>query len=170
MRLDDQSLHKIFAAGIFGLAAIWISLPAHANHPVDINNADVVAAGKAVFEKNCAKCHGKNLGGPETPDYSRLVPPRLDAIKGHASHHSDQYFYDQIANGTRDKSGKLVSDGMPAFEPKLKPSEIWAALSYIKSRWPTAVYRRQHQRNPGHEEAASKHGHGESKKGGHSHN
>lgn len=135
-------------------------LPAVAKHPVNITDAKLVAVGKAVFAKNCVKCHGIDLKGPEVLDFTKLVPPRLDALSGHVAKHDDTYLFNRVARGTRDKAGLHVEDGMPVFQNKLKPEEIWAALTYIKSRWPRDVYRKQHRQNSGHGAAPKSRPHG----------
>ena len=39
---------------------------------------------------------------------------------------------------------------MPAFGFRLHDAQIWAVISYIKSRWPVSLQRKQNAMNPGH--------------------
>jgi mono/diheme cytochrome c family protein len=52
------------------------------------------AAGKALFEKSCASCHGANLQG------SDKGPPMLSKIY-EPSHHGDASFQLAVKNGSR---------------------------------------------------------------------
>lgn len=151
---------------ILSLAFGWtilFAVPADATHPVDTRNPHQVSAGKKVYLENCAECHGETLRGPANPAKfpKKLIPPRLDE-RGHGSHHSDQYMFNQIATGTEDKKGNPVKGGMPAFGFRLHDAQIWAVISYIKSRWPVSIQRKQNAMNPGHEPENKKtggHGH-----------
>lgn len=136
----------LFAATLLSLSVA----PSQASHPVDPGNAHQVKLGKSVFSDNCVVCHGKNLKGPEDPkDFDGLKPPRLDA-DGHATHHGDHFYFDRVKNGTRMKSGEWNEKGMPPFKDALSDTEIWAAISYIKSTWPMTARMKQDKQNPGH--------------------
>lgn len=143
------------------IVIVLVQLPmmAKANHPVDIHNSEVVAIGKVVYVENCSDCHGLTLAGPTNPKDFKRVPPRLDARKGHVSHHNDQLHYNQIAQGSLDKQGNPIDGGMPAFKGILNPDAIWATISYIKSHWPKKIYRKQHMLNPGHGPKDQRKGH-----------
>ncbi len=145
-----MAVHRIIPLAI---VVLLIGMdPAQANHPVDVSDAKQVQAGRSVYRENCVECHGADLQGPANPkDFEVRVPPRLDA-KGHAFHHGDQLFYSQILRGSRDKKGDLVEGGMPPFGGLLKANQIWAVISYIKSRWPVDLRKRQNRHNPGHQD------------------
>ncbi len=59
---------------------------------------DEFAATRAIFEKNCVKCHQKTGdGGPvKLEDGTKLKVPSLRT--GHALHHPDSDFIKQITN------------------------------------------------------------------------
>jgi cytochrome c oxidase cbb3-type subunit 3 len=79
---------------------------------------DAVAAGEALFGKmNCAGCHGYDLAGGMGPDLTD--PAWLYGGK------PGEIFL-TISNGT--------PTGMPKWNDKLKPAEIWQLVSYIQSK------------------------------------
>jgi mono/diheme cytochrome c family protein len=83
---------------------------------------DEFAGPRANFAKNCVTCHGtKGDGGPVTVEGHKLKVPALR--EGHALHHPDSDFVDQITKG---------GDGMPAFKDKLKPEEITDLVRFIR--------------------------------------
>ena len=83
--------------------------------------ADVFAAARANFTKNCEPCHGATgEGGLVTIDDKRLKVPSFKAE--HAMKHTDEQFIKQILNG---------GDGMPRFKDKLTPTEINDLVRFI---------------------------------------
>ncbi len=112
----------------------------------DASDPELVALGAGVYGRHCAACHGANLEGQ--PDWRRRKPdgllpaPPHDAT-GHTWHHSDEVLF----RLTRDGPAALAGDGyrtdMPAYAGVLADREIWAALAYIKSRWPADIRRAQ---------------------------
>jgi len=106
----------------------------------DPDNAERVAQGKQVYDRHCASCHGANLEGqPEwrkrKPDGRLPAPPHDES--GHTWHHPDQMLFEITKYGLIPPNAPdgYQSD-MPAFNGMLSDTEIWAVLSYIKSRWP----------------------------------
>jgi mono/diheme cytochrome c family protein len=71
-----------------------------------------VAAGRALFLKNCAHCHGASARGEEGPDLHHLDE-------------SDPWIGNRIRNGKRGE--------MTAFEGKLKPEEIDHLIGYLRT-------------------------------------
>lgn len=150
------SRNTVYAA--LTTTALFFAQPAHATHPVDVSNPERVTLGKTVYEENCVVCHGKDLKGPENPkDFTGLKPPRLDGA-GHSAHHADHAMFEQVVNGSRDKAGKPVDNGMPPFKEILSKDQIWSALTYIKSRWPMMVRMKQSAMTPGHGNSDTGHG------------
>jgi mono/diheme cytochrome c family protein len=83
---------------------------------------DQFASARAIFKKNCARCHGEDgKGGLKTIDGKKLKIPDLTA--GHALGHFDEDFIKQITKG---------GDGMPAFKDKLTPQEIKELVHLIR--------------------------------------
>lgn len=71
-----------------------------------------MAAGRTLFLKNCAHCHGADAHGDEGPDLHNLE-------------WADQQIATRIRNG---KAGQMT-----AFKDKLQPSEIDSLVIYVRS-------------------------------------
>jgi mono/diheme cytochrome c family protein len=102
----------------------------------------LVAEGEAIYEAECAACHGANLEGQ--PDWQvRLVNGRLPAPPhdrtGHTWHHPDELLVAITALGTAALIGGDYESDMIGFSDRLSEAEIVAVLSYIKSTWPGDV-------------------------------
>ncbi len=126
-----------YGAGYFGGAA-----------GLDPGDRDKVALGARVYAENCAACHGANLEGQ--PDWRQRLPngrlpaPPHDAT-GHTWHHPDDQLFALTKYGPAALAGGGYQSDMPAYEGILTDAEIWAVLSYIKSRWPQEVQARHDQ-------------------------
>lgn len=100
------------------------------------------ANGAALYDENCASCHGADLeGAPDwqnrNPDGTMKPPPHDDS--GHTWHHTDSqlFLYTKLGG-----AGAMASVGMtdfnsamPAFEGVLSDAEIREILAFIKSTW-----------------------------------
>lgn len=112
---------------LFSIACNKPSSPTTNNNPGATSppataTPDEFASARANFTKNCVPCHGpKAEGGPVTVEGHKLKVPSLR--EGHALHHPDSDFVDQITKG---------GDGMPAFKDKLKPEEITDLVRFIR--------------------------------------
>jgi len=86
--------------------------------------------GAALYQANCATCHGGATGG-DIAD----IPPRHNA-EGHTWHHPDCELIELIRNGMPHRPG-LPDDAptMPAFRDRLTDDEIRAVLAHIKTWW-----------------------------------
>ena len=112
----------------------------------DATDGTLVALGQTVYKAQGASCHGGELQGQ--PNWrSRLPDGRLPAPphdeSGHTWHHPDQQLFDTTKFGGAKNAPPGFVNGMPGFGQQLSGREIWAALAYIKSRWPAPVQRRQ---------------------------
>jgi len=98
-----------------------------------------VAAGKVIYEQNCASCHGRNLEGQlewksRNPS-GRMPAPPHDAT-GHTWHHPDDVLFGITKGGVAPPYGPPgYQSDMPAFGAILTDTQIWDVLAYIKSRW-----------------------------------
>lgn len=95
--------------------------------------------GAALYQQNCASCHGAELQGQ--PDWrspgpdGRLPAPPHDAT-GHTWHHGDDILFRITRDGTAAVVGGGYESDMPGFGDALTDAEIRAILDYIKSTWP----------------------------------
>ncbi len=88
------------------------------------------AAGKAVYEKECVKCHGAT-GAGDGPQGQKLKdkPSNWTAGGGGLKDMDDQKISDSIKKG-----GKAVGKAaaMPAY-PKLSDAEVANVVAYVKT-------------------------------------
>src|SRR5437773_12100610 len=88
------------------------------------------AAGKAVFDKECAKCHG-NAGAGDGPQGQKLKdkPSNWTAGGGGLKGMDDAKIFESIHKG-----GKAVgkSPAMPGYS-KLSEKEVWDVVAYVKT-------------------------------------
>ncbi len=141
----------IGAAGIVSAivvgAGAYIFLAAE-DGPVyaDAGDRVLVERGQEVYAQACASCHGANLEGQ--PNWQsalatggRPAPPHDET--GHTWHHPDQLLFELTKFGGQAYSPPDYQNNMPAFAETLTDEEIWAAVAYIKSRWPRQIQAQQ---------------------------
>ena len=140
MTKNRAAIYIAYIAAIIVAAAV--AIPLAIQYYEGKNLAKDVAIGSALYRDNCASCHGSNLEGqPEwrSPDANGLYPAPPHNDDGHTWHHADQLLYDYTNLGgaaALQKSGvDGFESGMPAFGETLSEAEIWAVLTFIKSRW-----------------------------------
>jgi mono/diheme cytochrome c family protein len=92
-------------------------------------DATSVAAGKQIYEKNCANCHGKTgagdgmMGAELNPKPSNLT----DSEWKHGS--TDGELFLVIKDGAK-------GTGMKSFNSKLTTHQIWDVINYVRSLSP----------------------------------
>lgn len=84
--------------------------------------SEVAVEGEAVFNANCAECHGPNAAG------TNLGPPLIHDIYN-PGHHSDQAFYLAAANGVR--AHHWPYGDMPA-QSEVSYDEVTLVIRYIR--------------------------------------
>jgi mono/diheme cytochrome c family protein len=100
--------------------------------PIEITD-ERVSEGKAVYETNCAVCHGQpGVSFPPLP----AAPPHDQT--GHTWHHPDRQLFEWVLDGVP------LAQTMPVFRGRLTEEQVLGVLAYIKSTWPEDV--RQWQR------------------------
>lgn len=82
-----------------------------------------VGRGAALFDINCAHCHGK-VGSGDGPAGRYLVLPPFNLRADLTQRRSDREIYEIVTDG------RVV---MPAFEGVLSAEERWAVVYYVKS-------------------------------------
>jgi mono/diheme cytochrome c family protein len=129
--------HHSVTVILVAIAALWVAAagthargftqsdPASIKNPVPTSPASI-AAGKKLYDNNCAECHGE-MGkgdGPRGP-YSNPTPPNLtDAERKHGS--SDGAIFTVIQNGVNNTD-------MPAFQKDIPAQQTWDVVNYVKS-------------------------------------
>ncbi len=100
---------------------------AQVRNPLPVSSENL-AAGKALFEKNCSACHGVS-GRGDGPAAKALDPAPADlaaAIRMPMS--GDPYLYWTIAEG-----GAPVRSAMPSFKVNLTSDQIWKVVLYLRT-------------------------------------
>lgn len=122
-------------------AALYAAL-AEMPSELDADDPRKVREGAAIYADACASCHGADLSGAadwrtRLPS-GRLPAPPHDAA-GHTWHHPDQHLFALTALGPGPFAPPGYESDMPAFRERLSDDQIWAVLSFIKSRWPADI-------------------------------
>jgi mono/diheme cytochrome c family protein len=117
----------------------------------DPDDGRLVARGQRLYAAHCAECHGANLEGQPhwrtpNPDGTLPAPPHDD--EGHTWHHPDELLFRYTKLGGQAVVPEGFKSAMPAFAGTLSDDDVWAVLSFIKSRWSPAVRARQARMNP----------------------
>lgn len=139
----------LIAAGV----GLWLwSMPSEAaRHRADPEDLGQIAQGAIIYRQHCAACHGAKLEGQPNwrerkPDGKLPAPPHDET--GHSWHHGDEILFRLTKQGVKPP---LAPDGyrsdMPAFDGVLTDPQIWAALAFIKSKWPLEIRERQERIN-----------------------
>ena len=142
-------LYAVVVALVAAGAGLWFwsIRPGDARLRADPEDAQQVTVGEAVYRTHCAACHGAKLEGQPNwrerkPDGKLPAPPHDET--GHTWHHADGQLFRLTKMGVKPP---LAPEGyesdMPAFGDALTDAQIWAVLSFIKSRWPDDIRGRQ---------------------------
>ena len=137
----------------FVIFLYYLTLPVQtANASVSLKPDDesVLLLGKNIYAQNCASCHGINLEGQKDwmsrlPNGMMPAPPH--DVTGHTWHHPDNYLFLITKHGVEEILGEKYLNNMPAYKDILSDDEIIAALSYIKSTWPSKIKKNHDQIN-----------------------
>lgn len=146
--MKDRILLAIGAVATVTIGSIYAVTVIDLDHGTRLAHEDarVVTQGRAIYEKNCAVCHGGNLEGEanwrnRSPEGLLPAPPHDES--GHTWHHSDEDLFRTTKYGVRAIVGGDYQTKMPIYDGVLSDEEIIAVLSYIKSRWPPHIQTRQ---------------------------
>lgn len=105
-----------------------------------------VVKGKAVFDTNCAICHGAEAAG--TSDWrkpmadGRYPPPPLNGT-AHGWHHPRDALRLQIKQG-----GAQLGGWMPPMGQSLTDEQVDEVIAYFQSLWPDNIYTAWLERDP----------------------
>ena len=120
-------------AGALMFAQEHPSTPGAHNHPEAAKqknpvaaDAASVAAGKQLYEKNCANCHGKTGAGDGTMGEQLNPKPSnlADADWKHGS--SDGEIFKVIKEGVK-------GTGMKSFNSKMTEHQMWDVINYVRT-------------------------------------
>ncbi len=106
--------------------------------PLPTLDAAQVQAGRVIYQRHCAACHGaKAEGVPHwaTPGPDGLYPAPPHDNTGHTWHHSDRVLYETIYSGMGDPLRPDAPLRMLAWGQQLSDAEIRAVIEYFKSLW-----------------------------------
>ena len=137
------------------LALLYVvALPVQAAHELDGRD---IANGQALYEEQCATCHGASLEGQpnwSTPDQNGVLPAPPHDETGHTWHHDNLLLFEYTKFGGEAALAKRgitgFNSGMPGFSETISDNEIWDILAYIRSTWPERIQEVQSSRNPPH--------------------
>ena len=122
-----QSAAVTLGVGLVVLAAV--GLLDFGEGPIGENPVEVtagsVAAGRAVYFRECAVCHGDD-GRGDGPAASGLSIRPSD-FRIHIPFHSDRFFFLVMSNG--------FGSAMPAFADRVSEEDRWNVLNYLQSRY-----------------------------------
>ncbi len=132
-----HALVVALAAGIAVATALWAyvargarreDLPPAFAARMNPRARDPVAAveGAAIFQSNCASCHGERADGHGVAAVGLTPPPANFRGSDVLARHSDPYLFYRISEG---KPGTA----MPSFRGALAENERWAVITYLRS-------------------------------------
>ena len=124
---------RFFRIGSTAIAISWlagIALIAQGNADAGLKNPiasspESVTAGKAIFAKTCAPCHGLNAEGGPGNDLIPAAPDLTDDMWDHGS--TDGAIFANIKNGV------APDFSMVPWKDKLKDDDIWHVVNYLRS-------------------------------------
>ena len=111
------------------------TLPVHGEPTIGLEQATIkmhnplqstpenLAAGKTLFETNCAPCHG-STGEGNGPVTKILIKPSKDLVAGASKSLPDGYIYGAITDG-------ILT--MPSYADSLPPEQRWQVVMYVRS-------------------------------------
>ena len=124
----------VFSAAFAVAVSAWLTGAAHAaqgnaeaakiKNPVAAD-PDSIAAGKVLYAKNCAPCHGVNGTGGSGNDLIGPAPDLTDAEWQHGG--TDGEIFTNI------KDGIPPDLSMGPWGDRLKDTDIWNVVNFLKS-------------------------------------
>jgi len=89
------------------------------------STAESIEAGRVLYVRHCASCHGIKATGGIATDISPAAPDLTDAEWVHGD--SEGEIFEVIKNGVPPDLS------MPAWGDRLKDPDIWNVVNYVKS-------------------------------------
>ena len=129
--MDDQQTYKPYKAPVLSPPAgsVPVSGKELVSQESELRNPiaatpESVARGKALFDINCALCHGQT-SAERGPVGKKLVPPPPGLDHDMVQGLSDSTIFKAITFGF----GR-----MPVFKDKLVPEERWSLVNFLRTR------------------------------------
>lgn len=88
---------------------------------------DTLAAGKKLYDQNCAACHGPDGEGDGVAGKQLNPPPSNITVSAKMPMSTDGYLFWTIAEG-----GMPLHTAMPPFKDTLKEEQIWQIIGYLR--------------------------------------
>ncbi len=143
---------KIGALGLGVVLALVVVMPfvslsttAPAIKPTQVD------AGRQLYGRYCASCHGVHLEGQvhwDRPGQDGYFPAPPHDASGHTWQHSDKQLNELIAHSVYAYAVPGYRSHMPAFAGTLSEAEIDDIIAYIKSTWPVSLQAYQRVLDP----------------------
>lgn len=92
---------------------------------------DTLAAGRALYDRACASCHGTDGMGSGDQSKALTPSPALLAYMIKRPISVDEYLLWAISDG-----GKPFDSEMPAFKDQLSRDEIWRVIAFMRAGFP----------------------------------
>lgn len=93
--------------------------------PIEVTPQTLVA-GRALFQKNCRRCHGpKGIGDGPDADPDHMADMDLTNPK-RASRNPDGVIFYKVWNGRQKPK-------MPAFKDELSKEQVWTIIAYVQT-------------------------------------
>jgi mono/diheme cytochrome c family protein len=103
-----------------------------AKHDPTADTAAKLRRGRAVFDRNCAACHGWSGEGTGPDAFAQIpAPADLEWLARTPKNRAEPYMYWTVAEGGRDFESE-----MPAYKNKLSNTDIWSVIAYIRAGLP----------------------------------
>jgi mono/diheme cytochrome c family protein len=129
--MDDQQTYKPYKAPVISPPAgsVPVSGKELVSEGAELENPiaptpEVVARGKALFDINCAMCHGQT-SEERGPVGKKLVPPPPGL---------DHEMLEGLSDSTIFKAITFGFGRMPVFKDKLLPEERWSLVNFLRTR------------------------------------
>jgi high-affinity iron transporter len=89
-------------------------------------SADSIAAGEALYLRECSVCHGETGRGDGPLGLTLRPPPAV--LTAHVPLHNDEELFGFISQG-------FPGTAMRAYETELSAEEIWNLVNYLRDRY-----------------------------------
>jgi len=123
MMHDGMSMRRHQFVMANGLEARY----ANKQNPLQVTTANI-AAGKKLYDQNCAACHGKTGTGDGEAGKNLNPRPANIAVFSKMPMATDGYLFWTIAEG-----GVPIGTAMPPFKGALKDNDVWKIILYMRN-------------------------------------